>query len=290
VSAGDQPYASWWHDGTEAPAFRMAYDMASVRRETTVRHDVEVFEHPRFGRAIAVDGVLQSVEQDAAHREMLVHVPVLGRARRPCRALVVGEDATVVTELLKHDFVATVGVSVDDPALFEISAEAFGVARVMRDPRVAVRSPAVGESLADFGEALFDVVFAAAADLRRPAPAGSTRATTLHDALATRLAPDGVVADCDLALLARTGPWWYRDPPGAGRSLLAAVRHGGALPSMERYFTTSPLALGGFLGFFLYSKGAASCAEPRSGFDGAHYNADLHRAAFALPTFWNDLP
>jgi spermidine synthase len=191
---------------------------------------------------------------------------------------------------LKHDFVATVGVSIDDPALFEISAEAFGVARVMRDPRVAVRRPAVGESLADFGGALFDVVFAAAADLRRPAPAGSTRATTLHDALATRLAPDGVVADCDLALLARTGPWWYRDPPGAGRSLLAAVRHGGALPSMERYFTTSPLALGGFLGFFLYSKGAASCAEPRSGFDGAHYNADLHRAAFALPTFWNDLP
>ena len=284
------PYASWWHDGTEAPAFAMAYDMASVRREKTARHDVEVFEHPRFGRALAVDGVLQDIEEDAARREMLVHVSVLGRAPGPCRALVVGEDAAVVAELLKHDLVTAVGVSTDDPALLEISAETFGVAGALRDPRVTVRRPPFGEPLADFGTALFDVVIATAADLRRPVPVSSALATSLHDALATRLAADGVIADCDLAMIARTGPWWYRDAPGAGPSLRAAVHHRGALRSIQRYFTTSPLALGGFLGFFLYSKGAASCAEPRSRFDGAHYNAELHRAAFALPTFWSELP
>ena len=289
-AAEPSPYASWWHDGTEAPAFGMAYDMASVRRETTARHRVDVLEHPRLGRALAVDGVLQGVEQDAAHREMLVHVPVLGGARRPSRALVVGEDATMVAELLKHDFVTAVAVSVDDPALLEISAAVFGVARAVRDPRVSVRQRAAGEALADFGGAQFEVVVVAAAELRRPAPAGSTLAADLHDAVAACLAPGGVIADCDLALLARTGPGWYRDAPGAGPSLRAAVAQRGVLSSVERYFTTSPLALGGLLGFFLYSRDAGSRAEPRRDFDGTHYNTDLHRAAFALPSFWSELP
>ncbi len=54
------------------------------------------------------------------------------------------------------------------------------------------------------------------------------------------------------------------------------------LPSVERYFTTSSLAPGGFLGFFIYSRRGASCATPRMRFEGSHYNAELHRSAFAL--------
>ena len=62
------------------------------------------------------------------------------------------------------------------------------------------------------------------------------------------------------------------------------------LPSVERYFTTCSLAPGGFLGFFIYSRGGVSCATPRVPFEGCHYNAELHRSAFALPTFWSELP
>ncbi len=283
------PLAAWWHERRETLGLTMVFDMACVRRERTARHDVEIFEHARFGRALAVDGILQSVEQDAALREMLVHVPVLGRTHRPRRVLLVGEDVAALAEVLRHD-VETVIVWTDDPALLEVGADALELGASLRDSRVAVRQLGPGRPLGGTDGTPFDLVVVASADLRRPAPGGSRHAFVMGEAIAGAIAGDGIVVDSDLAILLRHRPRWYRDAPGAGPSLLTAVRKEGVLPSVERYFTTSSLAPGGFLGFFIYSRRGASCATPRVRFEGSHYNAELHRSAFALPTFWSELP
>lgn len=282
-------HAAWWHERSEALGLTMVLDMVCIRRERTARHDVEVLEHARFGRALAVDGILQSVEQDAALREMLIHVPMLGHTRRPRRVLLVGEDVAALAEVLRHD-VETVIVSTNDPALLEVGADALGLGAPLRDSRMAVREPGPSGPLGGTDGRPFDLVVVASADLRRPAPGGSRHAFVMGEAIAGAIAGDGIVVDSDRALILRHRPRWYRDAPEAGPSLLAAVRQEGVLPSVERYFTTSSLAAGGFLGFFIYSRGGVSCATPRVPFEGSHYNAELHRSAFALPTFWSELP
>jgi spermidine synthase len=49
-----------------------------------------------------------------------------------------------------------------------------------------------------------------------------------------------------------------------------------------------PLYPAGWFAFFLYTKDAASCRVPRHTRTGRYYTPEVHRAAFALPTWLRD--
>ena len=250
------PHAGWWHERS-AIGLATVLDARRVRHWRTPRHEIELLSHDRLGWALALDGLLLHVEQDPAPREMLAHVPLVGRAHAAARVLIVGGgDGCVLHEVLKHA-VAQVDVVEPEPALRELPP-LLGLAAAVSDARVA------------FHDALppgprWDVVL-----LARPLLPIS--------ALGPRLCAGGVIAEWDVAVLGREQRRWLRRGAPAER-----------LAHEQRYVAACALAQGGLLGFSLHTDGAASHAEPQRDFEADHYNADLHRAAFALPACWSEL-
>jgi spermidine synthase len=283
MSQPNEHFEDWWHDRTEGIGLATALDARQVYQTTTRHHRIEVLAHDGLGWVLAIDGVLQGVERDSGDREMLIHVPLLGRRRRQCRVLLLGGgDGAKLHEMLRHPFVTEVVLCEPDATVIAVGTDYLGFGADLRDARVTVRELAAEAALAysrehDFP---FDLIVAA-----RPGSAG-VASEVLCRGLADCLAEDGVIVDSDLVVLGLKERRWYGD---AGASLRSAMHASGHFGPVEHYYTVSQLSPGGFIGFFLYSRDRHSYAEPQHDFCGLSYNPRLHRAAFALPSFWEDL-
>jgi len=80
--------------------FRMDKLLHEVRTE---HQHLVIFENPRMGRVMALDGVIQTTEADEfIYHEMLTHVPILahGSARRVL--IIGGGDGGMLREVSKH--------------------------------------------------------------------------------------------------------------------------------------------------------------------------------------------
>jgi spermidine synthase len=249
------PRAAWWHERDQGLGLVTALDARRVRHVRTPGHEIEVLTHDRLGWALALDRVLRHVEEDQGPREMLVHVPLLGRAGEPRVLVVGGGDGAVLREVLQHP-VARVDVIEPESALPRL-AHLLDCAGALRDARVTLH--------ASLPPGSWDVILL-------------DRALLPLAELAPRLLPGGVIVEWDVAVLGLRPRWLRRGD------------HPERLTHEERYFAGSPLRPGGFLGFSLHTREAVSHAEPRRDFEGLHYNPELHRAAFALPPFWSELP
>lgn len=260
AAASNDVRAGWWHDATLDLGVAMALDFTRVAHERTARHEIEVLAHGRLGWAFALDGRLQHVEEDPGPREMLAHVPLLGRTPGPARVLVVGGgDGAVLHEVLKHPAATRVDVLEPEPALAGVAAR-LGFGGDLADARVTV-SPSIGELARGF-----DVIL-----LARP----------IHTVpeLGPLLAESGVLVEWDLPILAKDGPRWARRHAGVER-----------LGAEQRYLVSSPLLPGGFVGYSLHTARPADHSDPHGTVNARHYSAGLHRAAFALPAFFGELP
>ena len=254
------PYADWFHDRTWGLGLATVLELTPVERIVTPLQMIEVHAHARFGWVLVRDGALEAVEVDAAYREMIAHVPLLGRARDGARVMILGGgDGGVLSEVLRHPFVAEVALIEPDRALIDVAARHLGLGAAFDDPRVTVRLMTGEDALADARGARFDVVIVDGAEL------------PLDAALAV-LSPGGAAVDSDGVVLSRTGPRFLRRPPPTVRT--------------ETYQALSPFAPGGHLAFFLATEDGTSLAAPVRLHAGQHYDEAVHRAAFALPTWW----
>lgn len=260
AATGVDVRASWWHDDTLDLGVAATLDVTRVAHERTPRHEIEVLAHERLGWAFALDGRLQHVQEDPGPREMLAHVPLLGRPPGPARVLVVGGgDGAVLHEVLKHPSVTHVDVLEPEAALAGVAAR-LGFDGDLADPRVTV-SASLAELTPGYGVIL----------VARP----------LHTVpeLGPLLSESGVLVEWDLPILAKDGPRWARRRGGVER-----------LGVEQRYLVASPLLPGGFAGYSLHTARPADHSHPHGTVAARHYTAELHRAAFALPAFWRDLP
>jgi spermidine synthase len=64
---------------------------------------IEIFESERFGRVLALDGVVQTTEKDEfVYHEMMTHLPILAHGRARSVLIVGGGDGGMLEEVLKH--------------------------------------------------------------------------------------------------------------------------------------------------------------------------------------------
>jgi spermidine synthase len=282
-----EPYQDWWHEASSEIGLTNAFALQKVHTVTTSSHKLELYTHHLFGRLLVMDGCLYSIEHDPGYREMLIHVPLLGRRHKDCRVLMLGSDGVLLREILRHEFVTEVVVCESEPALLELEKEWLGHAEALADARVKLFShtaeialAAVEKAAQDF--ALFDLIV-----LCRPA----AQAALSPQSLAACLTDGGVCVDSDWLVLGKKQngqngqQGWLREMTGTRNSLLRSVTESAAFQTIQSYCGLSPW-MTGYRGFFLYTKDAHSYAEPCVPWTGTHYNADLHRAAFLLPTFW----
>lgn len=114
-----------WFTETLYPDFQQRLSISKIllRRKTEFQ-DLVIFENPRFGRVLALDGVVQTTERDEfCYHEMLAHVPILahGVARHVC--IIGGGDGGALEEVLKHASVQKATMVEIDPGVVELSRE-----------------------------------------------------------------------------------------------------------------------------------------------------------------------
>ena len=87
------------------------------QRETDHQHLI-IFENDRFGRVMALDGVIQTTEKDEfIYHEMLAHVPILSHGNVSNALIIGGGDGGMLREVLKHQNVQVTQVEIDQAVI-----------------------------------------------------------------------------------------------------------------------------------------------------------------------------
>ena len=281
----------WWHERDEGLGFAHSYRMRRLHHEKSPFQEIEVWEHEALGRILVLDGLVQASQADEfVYHEMAIHVALLGRVRRAASVLIVGGgDGGALREALVHDFVTRVVIVEIDQRVIEVSDRYLAIAGDYADPRVEL---ICGDAADYLGKAArdgrtFDVILL---DLTEPVgPSSRLFSAAFCRDLADCVAEGGVVVDSDSIFLTKDGPRFLQEICADGApNLVRLMREQGDLPHLAAYHTVVPVYPGGEFGFFLYSRDGHDYSEPAGIHLGRHYNPDLHRASFALPTWWRD--
>ncbi len=279
---GDLPVgdADWWLEAPDSSGVCQALKVRLVHRERTPYQRLAVLEHRLLGRILVLDDVVQTTQADEfIYHEMLVHVPLLGstactRSDGADVLIVGGGDGGTLREVLSHDWVRRVVMVEIDEAVVRACREHLRIHGDYDDPRVEL---VIGDGVAYVASDAarsrpFDVILVDSTDPGGPSePLFGER--FCRDALRC-LKPGG-------ALARQMGVPFYQ--PFLAPAL-AQMRE--VFGTVEIYRAAVPTYIGGDMAFLVSTTDGSSCRQPRREHVGRFYNPDVHRAAFAVPTFW----
>ena len=101
--------------------FRMEKMLHEVRTE---HQHLVIFQNPRMGRVMALDGVIQTTEADEfIYHEMLTHVPILAHGRAKRVLIIGGGDGGMLREVTKHATVEHITMVEIDGTVVEMCKE-----------------------------------------------------------------------------------------------------------------------------------------------------------------------
>jgi spermidine synthase len=240
---------------------------------------VDVLETEDFGRALSVGGCLAFTEGEGfSQREMLVHAPLGVHPNARAAMVVGGRDCGTVAELLRYAQLERIVLVEEDAVVLEAQRRFFPEqASALSDPRVHVAQEDA-EGFARGSKERFDVAIIQSQGNGGEAALGQS----FYCDCFRLLSGDGI-------LVSPAGSAYYA---ARRRELVSAAGKLKRLfPSYRLYSVESPAAEGGsrLLGF------ASKKYDPVKDYDGErwarrglatrYYDADVHRAAFALPRY-----
>ena len=273
-----------WFNETLYPDYQQRHLVERVLfEEKTEFQELVIFESPRFGRILALDGVVQVTERDEfVYHEMLTHLPILahGAVKRVC--IIGGGDGGVLEEALKHKSVERCTMVEIDPKVVDlcktympsICGKAFEDKRadlVIADGREFARKPPVK----------YDVMIVDSTDPIGPG---------------TVLFEQDFYSDCRNCLTERgilvtqSGVSFMQDDEARN----TYRRLSALFPDATFYLAQVPTYAAGFMTLGWGCKDATLRQVPRetiearykaSGIETRYYNPAIHFAAFALPNY-----
>jgi len=278
----DTPMPGWsverLHDG-----YAQALEEAELLYDNETEHQrLRVFQNPRFGRVLTLDGVVQTTEGDNyIYHEMLTHVPILahGAARRVL--IIGGGDGGMAREVLRHASVEHVTMVEIDAGVVEFSKEYLPMLSqgAFDDPRLNL--------VIDDGAAFirntpdkFDVIIVDSTD---PIGPGEVLFTDTFYGHAKRALTDGGI------LVTQNGV-----PFMQGDELTNTMRAFKALfADWGCYLASVPTYAGGPMAFGWGTDGGArdvaldmlEARFAKAGIDTGYYTPAVHKGAFALPGY-----
>ncbi len=273
-----------WFNETLYKGFRQSHEVRKVLFEGRSKYQtVGVFESGRFGRILALDGVVQCTEGDEfVYHEMLTHLPILAHGKVESVLIIGGGDGGILEEVLKHK-------SVKRATMVEIDGEVIEVAKKYL-PKICGKAFSdkrtnliVGDGAAYVAETKnrYDLVI-----VDRPDPVGP----------ATVLFSEGFYRNCrrvmkpGAILVAQNGV-----PHMQGPELTEAIKLFQKIwAESGSYLAVVPTYVCGFMSMTWACDRDITDVDPRkvfARFDAAklpalrYYNPEIHFAAFALPNF-----
>ena len=249
----------------------------------TEHQHLVIFENPRMGRVMALDGVIQTTEADEfIYHEMLAHVPILahGLARRVL--IIGGGDGGILREVARHRDIESITLVEVDGAVVEICREFLPnhSAGTFDDPRLKLVIDDGMHFLAETEEK-FDVIICDATDPVGPGEALFSE--NFYQACRRCLNEGGI-------LVAQNGTPFLQ----LGAVQTTAKRMQGLFADWHFYQAAVPTCIGGAMTFAWGASSAESRKLPLetlmqrysgSGIVTRYYNPHLHIAAFALPQY-----
>lgn len=242
---------------------------------------IDVIETEEFGRALVLYGSIMITEKDEfVYHEMLSHVP-LNVHPRPARVLIIGGgDGGTLREVLRHEAVEQATLCEIDRQVVEVSKRFFPqVGCAFDESRARIVHDDGAAFVAGCGET-FDVVLADTSDPIGPAEVLFQR--NFYQDVHAHLGEDGIfVAQSE-------SPLFHQD---SVRKIYANLRS--VFPVVRMYLAHVPTYPSALWSFAFCSKGRDPIDDFRA--EGApmdglrYYNADIHRASFALPNYVRDL-
>jgi spermidine synthase len=246
---------------------------------------IEIFESKEFGRFLALDGFMMCAEKDEfIYHEMMTHVPM---AVNPSieRVLVIGGgDGGVVRELCRYDGIMHIDLVEIDRRVVELCEEYLpSIACKLRDPRVTIHYQD-GMRFVRSRENAYDLIIVDSTDPFGPGEGLFTREFYGH--CHTALREDGILVNQN------ESPFYEEDAMAMQR---AHKRIAATFPVCRLYQAHIPSYPSGHWMFGFASKGLhpvrslQAAAWRAVGIPARYYNTNLHRAAFALPTYVEEI-
>ena len=242
-----------------------------------------IFENAKFGRVMALDGIIQTTEADEfIYHEMLTHVPLLAHGAVRNVLIIGGGDGGMLREVCKHQGVEHITqVEIDDKVvemckqyLPNHSAGAYD------DPRVEIVIDD-GANFVNTTDKKFDVIISDSTD--PIGPGGALFTLDFYGACKKCLNPDGILVTQNgvayMQLDEVTTTYKRLQPHFKDRSFYSAA---------------VPTYIGGIMTFAWATDNPETRQQPvetiRQRFEQAniktrYYNPAIHVASFALPQY-----
>ncbi|MEL6979030.1 MAG: polyamine aminopropyltransferase [Pseudomonadota bacterium] len=277
-----------WRFETLYPDYAQGHAISRVLYdEKSDQQHVQLVETRRFGRMLLLDGVVQTTEADEhVYHEMLAHTPILAHGSAKRVLIIGGGDGGMLREVSRHAGVEAITMVEIDAAVVEFSKKYLPTlsAGAFDDPRLEL----VIEDAAAYVKRVrkkFDVIIADRPDPIGPGAALFTK--SFYSDCRARLRKGGV-------LVTQGGvPFLQADELREDMALFSAL-----FEDYAAYIAAVPTYNGGLMAF------GWGCDTPRrrlvaektlekryaeAGLTTRYYTPALHKAAFALPRFIEEL-
>ena len=240
---------------------------------------VDVVKTAGHGAMLLNDGMVMLSERDEfVYHEMIAHVPLFVHPNPETVLVIGGGDGGTVREVLKHPTVRrVVMVEIDEMVVQACKEFLTSVSSALDDPRLELRIEDGVKYVAETAER-FDVVIVDSTD-----PVGAAK--PLFNSVFYENAA-GILTDQGILVSQAESPYY---DPDIQVAMLTNQR-----PFFKRlhlYLFTNLTYPGGLWSFAFASKGLCPGQDfdagrvAASGIGFRYYNPQIHRAAFALPTF-----
>ncbi|PAD22531.1 polyamine aminopropyltransferase [Terribacillus saccharophilus] len=270
-----------WYTEKQTDSFGITAKVKrSLHSEQTDFQKLDMLETEEWGNMLTLDGMVMTTERDEfVYHEMVAHVPLFTHPNPENVLIVGGGDGGVIREVLKHDKVKKATLVDIDGKVIEYSKKFLpSIAGKMDDPRADVR---VGDGFMHIAESenAYDVIMV---DSTEPVgPAVNLFTKGFYAGIAKALKDDGLfVAQTD-------NPWFKADLISQVYKDVKEI-----FPVTELYTANIPTYPSGLWTFTLGSKvhhPKEVKEEQLQPIETKYYTPELHKAAFVLPKFVQDL-
>lgn len=246
---------------------------------------IDVFDSPEFGRFLTLDGYMMLTEKDEfIYHEMITHVPM---AVHPLvkKVLVIGAgDGGVIRELTRYPEIEHIDMVEIDPLVVEVCRKYLPkTACRLGDPRLSIHYED-GLKYVRFKENEYDLIIVDSTDPFGPGEGLFTR--EFYGNCYKALKEDGIMVN------QHESPFYAEDAEACKRAHKRIVE---SFPISRVYQAHIPTYPSGHWLFGFASKKYHPVTDfnPTAwtllGLSTRYYNAKLHRSAFSLPTYVEEL-
>lgn len=271
-----------WMVERHTPGYSVKWKIRkTLHTEKTPYQELAVVETEELGRALVLDGNVQITRADEfIYHEMIAHVPLFTHPN-PRRVLVIGGgDGATVREVIKHPQTQVDLVEIDERVI-ENSRQYFPeLGEAFKDPRVQVIIDD-GIEYVKRTDKQYDVVLIDSSD--PIGPAVGLFSEDFYQNVYQILNSDGIMVS------QTESPLFYKKFFSEVYNTLSRV-----FPITQVYLTCVPSYIAGFWTFSMGSKKyrplqPARVPETEKKWNFRYYTPEVHKAAFALPRFVQEL-